>query len=206
MFQKKNADDFVALDNSSSSNKLLESLNKLRKNKQFCDVILQVSPESTTNLCIAFSREFSLYKIFVYLYIFQNIIQIWPLQKHNFSLLLSNSFYPISTGIVKGGLARGSLSQSSCGKRLALPIRGKYIYKTLSYKKLSHFTRHTLHISRGASYASCGTIPSLPVSLTLDTILTSLFIIKRVNSEHDLTDAVESQVTFKFLLRLQNVI
>ncbi|OQR71220.1 influenza virus NS1A-binding proteinA-like [Tropilaelaps mercedesae] len=40
---KKNGDDFVELDNSSSSNKLLESLNKLRKNKQFCDVILEVS-------------------------------------------------------------------------------------------------------------------------------------------------------------------
>ncbi|XP_022661871.1 influenza virus NS1A-binding protein homolog A-like isoform X3 [Varroa jacobsoni] len=41
--KKRNADDFVSLDNSSSSNKLLENLNRLRKNKQFCDVILQVS-------------------------------------------------------------------------------------------------------------------------------------------------------------------
>lgn len=39
----KNGDGFIEFDNSTSANSVLENLNKLRKNKQFCDGIIQVS-------------------------------------------------------------------------------------------------------------------------------------------------------------------
>lgn len=38
----KHGDDFIEFDNSTCSNNVLDNLNKLRKNKQFCDVIIQV--------------------------------------------------------------------------------------------------------------------------------------------------------------------